>query len=214
MTDNAGSNPFDPQGRDPMSVAFDEARAAAARGEVPVGAVIVKDGRHRRLCRQPPAGAARPLGPCGDARHPPGLRGARRRAAVRLRSLRDAGALHHVRGRDLLRPHPAGLFRRPRSRRAARSTTACASSTSRPATTRRRSMAASGRARRRPCCGSFSKGGARAPNPSKTPAAPRASRSGSPRPRNGLRSRRSRWPWGRSSGARSRAAACGRRRGR
>ena len=27
-----------------MSVAFDEARAAAARGEVPVGAVIVKDG--------------------------------------------------------------------------------------------------------------------------------------------------------------------------
>ncbi|MBD2747023.1 nucleoside deaminase [Microvirga sp. BT688] len=28
-----------------MSVAFDEARAAAARGEVPVGAVVVKDGR-------------------------------------------------------------------------------------------------------------------------------------------------------------------------
>ena len=28
-----------------MSVAFDEARAAAARGEVPVGAAIVKDGR-------------------------------------------------------------------------------------------------------------------------------------------------------------------------
>jgi len=30
-------------GHDPMSLAFDEARAAAARGEVPVGAVIVKD---------------------------------------------------------------------------------------------------------------------------------------------------------------------------
>jgi tRNA(adenine34) deaminase len=29
---------------DPMSVAFNEARAAAARGEVPVGAAIVRDG--------------------------------------------------------------------------------------------------------------------------------------------------------------------------
>jgi tRNA(Arg) A34 adenosine deaminase TadA len=29
---------------DPMSVAFDEARAAAEKGEVPVGAVIVRDG--------------------------------------------------------------------------------------------------------------------------------------------------------------------------
>ena len=30
---------------DPMAVALDEARQAAARGEVPVGAVIVRDGR-------------------------------------------------------------------------------------------------------------------------------------------------------------------------
>ena len=30
---------------DPLSRAFDEARAAAARGEVPVGAVVVSDGR-------------------------------------------------------------------------------------------------------------------------------------------------------------------------
>lgn len=30
---------------DPMSAAFDEARAAAERGEVPVGAVIVREGR-------------------------------------------------------------------------------------------------------------------------------------------------------------------------
>ncbi len=29
---------------DPMSIAFDEARAAAARGEVPVGAAIMRDG--------------------------------------------------------------------------------------------------------------------------------------------------------------------------
>lgn len=38
--DNPGSSKFDP-----MAVAFDEARAAAARGEVPVGAAIVRDGR-------------------------------------------------------------------------------------------------------------------------------------------------------------------------
>lgn len=29
---------------DPMSLAFEEARAAAARGEVPIGAVVVRDG--------------------------------------------------------------------------------------------------------------------------------------------------------------------------
>jgi tRNA(adenine34) deaminase len=43
--DNADHEPLDPGSPDPMSVAFDEARAAAARGEVPVGAAIVKDGR-------------------------------------------------------------------------------------------------------------------------------------------------------------------------
>jgi tRNA(Arg) A34 adenosine deaminase TadA len=42
--DNADHEPLDPGRPDPMSVAFDEARAAAARGEVPVGAAIVKDG--------------------------------------------------------------------------------------------------------------------------------------------------------------------------
>ncbi|NIX76635.1 nucleoside deaminase [Microvirga terricola] len=38
--DNTGSSKFDP-----MAAAFDAARAAAARGEVPVGAAIVKDGQ-------------------------------------------------------------------------------------------------------------------------------------------------------------------------
>jgi tRNA(adenine34) deaminase len=37
--DNAGSPTTDP-----MALALDQARAAAARGEVPVGAVVVKDG--------------------------------------------------------------------------------------------------------------------------------------------------------------------------
>ena len=46
--DNAEHDPVDPTrdfDRDPMSVAFHEARAAAARGEVPVGAAGVKAGR-------------------------------------------------------------------------------------------------------------------------------------------------------------------------
>ena len=45
--DNAGSGQFDPKGGPkvaPMTLALDEARAAAAQGEVPVGAVVVKDG--------------------------------------------------------------------------------------------------------------------------------------------------------------------------
>ncbi len=36
--------PVDPTPVDPMELAFREARAAAARGEVPVGAVLVRDG--------------------------------------------------------------------------------------------------------------------------------------------------------------------------
>lgn len=36
---------FDPARPDFMALALDEARAAAARGEVPVGAVVVRDGK-------------------------------------------------------------------------------------------------------------------------------------------------------------------------
>lgn len=45
--DNPPKNPAeaDLKGSDPMSLAFAEARAAGARGEVPVGAAIVKDGQ-------------------------------------------------------------------------------------------------------------------------------------------------------------------------
>jgi tRNA(adenine34) deaminase len=35
---------LDPKSFDPMALAFDEARAAAARGEVPVGAVVTRGG--------------------------------------------------------------------------------------------------------------------------------------------------------------------------
>ena len=60
-----------------MQMAFDEARAAAARGEVPVGCVIVRDGDGGGARRQPHAGrqAIRPRMPnCSrSARRPPAL---------------------------------------------------------------------------------------------------------------------------------------------
>ena len=52
------------QALDPMELAFDEARAAQARGEVPIGAVIVRDGEvlaragnRTRECNDPTAHA-------------------------------------------------------------------------------------------------------------------------------------------------------------
>jgi tRNA(Arg) A34 adenosine deaminase TadA len=38
-------DPAQKAGIDPLSLAFDQAREAAARGEVPIGAVLVRDGR-------------------------------------------------------------------------------------------------------------------------------------------------------------------------
>ena len=137
--------------RDPMSLAFAEARAAEARGEAPIGAAIVRDGaviaragnRTRELAD--PTAHAELL--------------AIREAAARIGSERlagcdlyvtlepcamCAGAMSHARIRRLYyaRARPEGRRRRPRAR---------ASSASRPAITRRRSTAASARARRRRC---------------------------------------------------------------
>src|SRR5215470_5496372 len=83
----------------PMALALAAARAAVARGEVPIGAVIVG-----------PGGEV-----LADAGDPLGGRQAWRAAAGRLRSLRDPGALSDVRPGDLLRSHPAPLLGRRRS---------------------------------------------------------------------------------------------------
>ena len=98
-----------------MQFALEEARAAAARGEVPVGCVIVRDGAvvaragNRTLADKDPTAHAELLAiRAGGGR-------ARLGAAHRLRSLCDAGALRHVRGGDVVCPHPPALFRRRRS---------------------------------------------------------------------------------------------------
>ncbi len=99
-----------------MDLALDEAHAAADAGEVPIGCVIVCDGDliaqagNRTLADRDPTAHAEMLA-IRQAR-----RGARQRAASRLRPLRHARALHHVRGGDLVRAHPAALLRRGRSK--------------------------------------------------------------------------------------------------
>ena len=109
---------------EPMAMAMAEARAAFERGEVPVGAVIVRDGRvlasagNRTLEEDDPTAHAEML--------------AIREASAAAGSQRLAGADLYVTlepcamcaGGDLLRPAPAALFRRARSegrRRRARS---------------------------------------------------------------------------------------------
>ena len=141
---------------DPFGIAFARAREAAAAGEVPVGAVVVKDGvvlgqaGNRTLTDRDPTAHAEML--------------AIREAAARLGSERligcdlyvtlepccmCAGAISFARLRRVYfaAPDPKGgavehgprLFRR-----------------NRPATMRRRFMGGSGRARRLSCCGGFS----------------------------------------------------------
>jgi hypothetical protein len=83
-----------------MDLALEEARAAGARGEVPVGAVIVAGRCCDRARRQPHAGDDRSHGPCRDAGDPCGLQGAGDRAAHGVRSLGHAGALPGLRRSD------------------------------------------------------------------------------------------------------------------
>ena len=102
--------------RSHMSLALAEARAAAARGEVPVGAVIVSPagvvlaaaGNRTRELRDPTAHAEMlairiACAELADER------------LDRLRSLRDARALPDVRGGDLVRSRQAPLLRGQRS---------------------------------------------------------------------------------------------------
>ncbi len=60
---------------DAMSEALDEARAAGARGEVPVGAVILREGVVLARAGNRTLEIEGPDGPCRNPRHPHGLRG-------------------------------------------------------------------------------------------------------------------------------------------
>ncbi len=170
----------------PMDLALEEARKAAARGEVPVGAVVT-DAAGRVL-----SAAGNEVEARRDASAHAELL-ALRAAAAAIGDKRLAGCALHV----TLEPCPmcagaASLFRVrrlvfaaydpkgggvehgprvfahptchhapevwPTTRRAAGWSTGRACSRTRPATTRRRWWAACARPRRRRCCGGFSRG--------------------------------------------------------
>ena len=126
--------------RSHMEAALAEARAAGARGEVPVGAVVVAPagevvaaaGNRTRELADPTAHAEM----LALAR---GLRRRGVRAAAGPRALGDAGALPDVRGRHRLRPHRHALHRRARPQVRRASCTAPASTPTRRRTTPPRS---------------------------------------------------------------------------
>ena len=95
-----------------MRIALDEAQAAAARGETPVGAVLVDPASGEVIAtgRQRPDRRARPHG----ARRDCALRKAARKLGnyrlTGLTLLRHAGALRDVRRRDQPRPHRPLVF--------------------------------------------------------------------------------------------------------
>lgn len=145
-----------PQAADPMGLAMAEARAAAARGEAPIGAAVTRDGQvvalagNRTRERADPTAHAELL--------------AIRAAAAALGAERLVDCDPSVTlepcamcGRGLRTRASAGalLLRRPRPGRAARSTTGRASFASRRATMPPRSTAASAKARRRRSCARF-----------------------------------------------------------
>ena len=96
---------------DPLTAAFDAARQAAGAGEVPVGASVARAGRICGGRRQPRAARSRSdrsRRNSGDSR---GVQGIRTRTTCRLRPLRHAGALRHVRRGDLAGAHSPTIFR-------------------------------------------------------------------------------------------------------
>ena len=96
-----------------MALALEEAEAAAARGEVPVGAVLVDGGTGEVLARAGNETEAR-NDPTAHAEILAIRRAAARRAApalARVRPLRDAGAVPHVRAGDFVREAAATLLR-------------------------------------------------------------------------------------------------------
>jgi tRNA(Arg) A34 adenosine deaminase TadA len=147
----------------PMGVALAEARAAAARGEVPVGAVVVREGRvvasagnNPRALRDPSAHAEilamrRACEVLGDER----LSGCDLYVTLEPCTM-CAAAISFARIRRLYfgATDPKGGAVESASFRAP------------PATTLRRSTAASGKATRPRCCGIFLGSGASAPRPS------------------------------------------------
>ncbi len=134
-----------------MDLALEEARAAQAAGEVPIGCVVVRGGAviasagNRTIADRDPTAHAEMLAIRDAAR----ALGCERLTDCDLYVTLEpcamcAGAMSFARIRRL-------YYGAARSRRAARSTTASASSRHRRATTGRRSIRRSARRRRRRC---------------------------------------------------------------
>ena len=141
-----------PPDADPLSLAFAAARQAAAEGEVPVGAAVVRGGRVLAVAHNRPRALKDPTA------HAEILAIRAACAAIGDERLVDcdlyvtlepcpmcAGAISFARIRRSTSRSP--------TRRAAASSTGRACSTSRPATMRLRSTAVSARRRRRPAAG-------------------------------------------------------------
>ena len=117
----ACERPTPARGTPAMRAALDEARAALATGDVPIGAVVLDAGRRRRRPRPQPSARPTPTRPrtprwsrCAQAAAARG-----RVAARRLHARGHPRAVHDVRRRDRARPgRPAGV-RRLRRRRPA-----------------------------------------------------------------------------------------------
>ena len=95
-----------------MRAALDEAREAAALGEVPVGAVVAKDGEIIARAHNLRESRQKCYLPRRADGHRCGLQGAGRLAAVAVRAVRDAGTLPDVQRGHHQQPLKAGGVRR------------------------------------------------------------------------------------------------------
>ena len=97
-----------------MGLAIEEARRAEGHGDVPIGAVVARDGEplaaagNERELRRDPTAHAEMLAIRAAAEALGGWR------LPGVDALRDPRAVRDVRGRDRPRPHPGGRLRRRR----------------------------------------------------------------------------------------------------
>ena len=82
-----------------MDLALKAAENAGKSGEVPIGCVIVRGKRGRRIGGKPDPDRPRSHCPCRDPGAPGPPQNHRQRTTDGLRSLCDVGTLHDVRGR-------------------------------------------------------------------------------------------------------------------
>lgn len=98
-----------------MRLALNEAEKALEEQEVPIGAVVVADGRIVGRGAQPGRNLGGRYGSCGNAGPDSRSLDRRRQILVRMYVVCDGRALHHVCGGDCVEPGRAGGLWRRRS---------------------------------------------------------------------------------------------------